>query len=120
MTAETLLVELFTEELPPKALKKLGDVFASEIFQGLASNDFLEADAQKIVFASPRRLAVQMTKVRDGSAPKEVRTKLMPVSVGLDAAGKPTPALKKKLQSLGYHAEAQICNLAWSNKSFHP
>ena len=108
MTIETLLVELFTEELPPKALRKLGEAFATEIFQGLASNDFLEADAKKTVFASPRRLAVQIANVRSESLPKEVRTKLMPVTVALDAAGKPTPALKKKLQSLGYGSDADF------------
>ncbi len=108
MTIETLLVELFTEELPPKALRKLGEAFATEIFQGLASNDFLEADTKKTVFASPRRLAVQITNVRSESLPKEVRTKLMPVTVALDATGKPTPALKKKLQSLGYGSDADF------------
>ena len=108
MTIETLLVELLTEELPPKALRKLGEAFATEIFQGLASNDFLEADAKKTVFASPRRLAVQIANVRSKSLPKEVRTKLMPVTVALDAVGKPTSALKKKLQSLGYGSDADF------------
>ena len=108
MTIETLLVELFTEELPPKALRKLGEAFATEVFQGLASNDFLETDAKKTVFASPRRLAAQITNVRSESLPKEVRTKLMPVTVALDAEGKPTPALKKKLQSLGYGSDADF------------
>ena len=58
MTIETLLVELFTEELPPKALRKLGEAFATEVFQGLASNDFLETDAKKnslCIAAPPRR-----------------------------------------------------------------
>ena len=102
MTIETLLVELFTEELPPKALKKLGDAFANEIFRDLEINHFLQADAQKIDFASPRRLAVQITNVCSESLPKEVRTKLMPVNVALDKEGKATAALKKKLQTLGY------------------
>ncbi len=108
MTAATLLVELLTEELPPKALKKLGHAFAAEIFSSLQASEFLESNAQKSVFATPRRLAMQITWVRDISAAKEVRTKLMPVAVGLDAGGKPTPALKKKLQSLGYHADADF------------
>lgn len=108
MTTEILLVELVTEELPPKALQKLDETFATEIFQELASNGFLEADAQQTTFASPRRLAVQITRVRDVSLPKEVRTKLMPVGVGLDSAGKPTPALMKKLQTLGYHSDVDF------------
>jgi glycyl-tRNA synthetase beta chain len=108
MTIDTLLVELLTEELPPKALRKLGVAFAAEIYRGLELNGFLEQDAQQLVFASPRRLAVQITKVRNMSAPKEIRTKLMPASVGLDAAGKPTSALKKKLLTLGYHSDVDL------------
>ena len=108
MTTETLLVELLTEELPPKALKKLGEAFAAEVFRSLESNDFLGDGAAKIVFASPRRLAVQITSVRTESLPKEVRTKLMPVSVALDKAGKATAALKKKLGTLGYQDDADF------------
>ena len=108
MTTETLLVELFTEELPPKALQKLGEAFATEIFRGLESNDFLDASSTKTVFASPRRLAVQVTNVRAESSPKEVRTKLMPVSVALDKDGKLTPALKKKLNTLGYRDDVDF------------
>ncbi len=108
MTIETLLVELFTEELPPKALQKLGEAFAAEIFRDLESKDFLDADAKKTVFASPRRLAVQITNVRKESPPKEVRTKLMPVSVALDKEGKATPAFKKKLGTLGFQDDADF------------
>lgn len=108
MTTETLLVELFTEELPPKALQKLGEAFAAEIFRDLESKYFLEAGAKKIVFASPRRLAVQITNARKESPPKEVRRKLMPVSVALDKEGKATPALKKKLGTLGYQDDADF------------
>jgi glycyl-tRNA synthetase beta chain len=107
-TTETLLVELLTEELPPKALRKLADAFAAEIVQGLEGDSFLETGSKTIVFATPRRIAVQITNVRAASLAKEVRTKLMPVSVGLDGAGKPTAALKKKLQSLGYHADVDF------------
>jgi glycyl-tRNA synthetase beta chain len=108
MTTETLLVELLTEELPPKALQKLGEAFAAEIFRDLESKDFLEAGAMKTVFASPRRLAVQVTNVRKESPPKEVRRKLMPASVALDKDGKATPALKKKLGTLGYQDDADF------------
>ena len=108
MTIETLLVELFTEELPPKALQKLAEAFATEIYRGLESHDFLESGASKKVFASPRRLAVQITKVRAESLPKQVKTKLMPVSVALDKDGKATPALKKKLNTLGYQDDVDF------------
>ena len=55
----TLLVELLTEELPPKALAKLGAAFANGIATGLKSRDFLDADSSVTAFASPRRLAVE-------------------------------------------------------------
>ena len=51
MSNQTLLVELFTEELPPKALAKLGEAFAAGIFNGLKARDFLDADAAATVFA---------------------------------------------------------------------
>ena len=55
---QTLLVELLTEELPPKALVKLGAAFAAGIDSGLKSRDFLDADSVATTFATPRRLAV--------------------------------------------------------------
>ena len=94
---QTLLVELFTEELPPKALAKLAEAFAAGIVHGLKSRDFLEADSVATVYATPRRLAVSITAVRAVSPDKSNRIKILPVSVALDAAGKPTAPLEKKL-----------------------
>ena len=108
MTTDTLLVELLTEELPPKALQKLGEAFATEVYRYLESHDFLESGASKKVFASPRRLVVQVSNVRAESLPKQVKTKLMPASVALDKDGKATPALKKKLNTLGYQDDADF------------
>ncbi|WP_394778241.1 glycine--tRNA ligase subunit beta [Undibacterium sp.] len=99
---QTLLVELFTEELPPKALAKLGEAFAAGIVNGLKSRDFLEADSVATSYASPRRLAVSITKVRATSPDKLMREKVLPVSVALDAEGKPTAPLAKKLAALGF------------------
>jgi len=108
-TAKNLLVELFVEELPPKSLKKLSEAFGAEVFRGLKLNDFLLEGAKLTTFASPRRLGLHITEVRSVSLPKARRVKLMPVSFGLSADGKPTPALIKKLQqSLGYHAEVDF------------
>ncbi|MBC3873285.1 glycine--tRNA ligase subunit beta [Undibacterium flavidum] len=98
----TLLVELFTEELPPKALAKLGEAFAAGIVHGLKSRDFLEADSVTTSFASPRRLAVSITKVRATSPDKQMREKVLPVSVAIDANGNATPPLSKKLAALGF------------------
>ena len=101
MTAQNLLVELFVEELPPKALNKLGNAFASVLADQLKAQGLAAADAAVTAYASPRRLAAHVTGVLAQAADKAVQQKLMPVSVGLDAAGQPTPALLKKLQALG-------------------
>jgi glycyl-tRNA synthetase beta chain len=101
MTNATLLVELFCEELPPKALKRLGDAFAEGLQRGLAKREMLAPDHSVKAFATPRRLAASITGVKSASEPRAVEVKLMPVSVALDATGKATPALAKKLESAG-------------------
>jgi glycyl-tRNA synthetase beta chain len=102
----SLLVELFVEELPPKALKKLGEAFASVLADHLKAHGLAAADAAVTPFASPRRLAVHVSAVAHKAADKATQTKLMPVAVALDAAGAPTPALLKKLGALGLDAGA--------------
>ena len=97
----TLLVELFCEELPPKALKRLGEAFAEGLHRGLAKREMLGADSAARAFATPRRLAASIARVKGASAPRAVQVKLMPAAVGLDAAGRPTPALLKKLEAAG-------------------
>ena len=106
MTVATLLVELLTEELPPKALPRLGETFATRIAEGLKAKGLAPVDAAFRSFASPRRLAVTVAQVAAEAAAKEVTEKLMPVSVALDAEGKPTPALLKKMEAKGIAAEA--------------
>ncbi|HEY9146794.1 MAG TPA: glycine--tRNA ligase subunit beta [Thiobacillus sp.] len=101
MSAQNLLVELFVEELPPKALKKLGEAFAATLAESLVAQGLAEVNAVVTNFASPRRLGVHVAGVLACAADKPVSTKLMPVSVGLDAAGKATPALLKRLAALG-------------------
>ena len=100
-----LLVELFVEELPPKALKKLGESFANVLADSLKAQGLAAADAAVTPYASPRRLAVHVSAVADKAADQPVQHKLMPVSVGLNAEGQATPALLKKLGSLGLGAE---------------
>ncbi|MBL0917330.1 MAG: glycine--tRNA ligase subunit beta [Hydrogenophaga sp.] len=106
MTAQNLLVELFVEELPPKALKKLGDAFATALVQSLKARGLAPADAAVTAFASPRRLGAHVVGVLARAADKPVSQKLMPVAVGLDANGQPTPALLKRLAGLGADASA--------------
>jgi glycyl-tRNA synthetase beta chain len=98
---KNLLVELFVEELPPKALKKLGAAFASLLADQLRSQGLVNAESVVTAYASPRRLAAHITQVWLKAADKAVQQKLMPVTVGLDASGQATPALIKKLQALG-------------------
>jgi len=107
---ENLLVELFVEELPPKALQALGNAFGTNIFRalnriGLVGED-LALDQNIRVFASPRRLAVWIKNVAGKGAERSASTKLMPVSVGLTTEGAATPALLKKLASVGADASA--------------
>jgi glycyl-tRNA synthetase beta chain len=101
MTTQNLLVELFVEELPPKALKKLGESFAGTLLEQLRAQGLAGAESGVTAFASPRRLAAHVTAVAAQAADKAVQQKLMPVAVGLDASGNASPALLKKLQALG-------------------
>ncbi|MBK1614093.1 glycine--tRNA ligase subunit beta [Rubrivivax gelatinosus] len=102
---KNLLVELFVEELPPKALKKLGEAFAGVLADGLRAQQLATADAAVSAYASPRRLAVQVAGVAAKAPDQAVSTKLMPVAVALAADGGATPALLKKLAALGHGAE---------------
>ena len=104
MTTQNLLVELFVEELPPKALNKLGDAFAAALATSLQNQGLMGADAVVTPYTSPRRLAAHITRVASQAADKPVSQKLMPVSVGLAADGQATPALLKKLAALGLDA----------------
>ncbi len=96
-----LLVELFTEELPPKALRRLGEAFAHGLRDELAASGLLAADCSVEIFATPRRLAARLSSVLDQAPDRQIEERLLPEKVGLDAAGKPTAALLKKLAALG-------------------
>ena len=106
MVTKNLLVELFVEELPPKALKKLGEAFATLLADSLKARGLAAADAAVTSYASPRRLAVQVANVAAKATDKAAQTKLMPVAVALTADGLPTPALLKKLAAMGADASA--------------
>ena len=104
MTAKSLLVELFVEELPPKALKKLGLAFGAVLQQSLRSTGLAGESSALNVFASPRRLAAHISHVLAVAPDQAQSVKLMPVAVGLMADGSATPALLKKLAGLGADA----------------
>ena len=106
MSQNNLLVELFVEELPPKALKKLGESFSNTLFETLKAQGLTAENSVTTSFASPRRLAAHITAVAAQAADKQISQKLMPVSVGLNADGNATPALIKRLNGMGLDESA--------------
>ena len=101
MSRTTLLVELHTEELPPKALKGLGQAFSDRIVEGLVVAGLVDATATVTSFATPRRLGLSIADVLD-RAPDRVETKkLMPAKVAYDASGAPAAALVKRVEKEG-------------------
>jgi glycyl-tRNA synthetase beta chain len=113
MATKNLLVELFVEELPPKALKELGEAFGELLFTELQNSCCLGDGAKLTTFASPRRLAAHVTNVLPKGVQKPTKVKLMPVSIALDANGKPTPALVKKLRGLSLEYLLSATQTVW-------
>ena len=97
----SLLVELQTEELPPKALKKLSATFSDGVASHLKAAHFMTDESTVKSFGAPRRMAVLITNVLAKSPDEAFRQKLVPVKVGIGADGEATPALVKKMASLG-------------------
>jgi len=113
-----LLVELQTEELPPKALDTLSKAFGNEIAKSLAAQHLTEAGSVAPCYGTPRRLAVHITNVLGHSADEPFSKKLMPKAIGLDAEGKPAAPLLKKLQALGLGADAKLVTKTEGGKDF--
>ena len=97
-----LLLEVLTEELPPKSLRRLGDAFSEGIHSSLKSAGLLSEQSKVKAYASPRRLAVHITEVLSQAPDHPIREKLLPTSIAFDSAGKASPPLLKKLATLGY------------------
>ena len=99
MATQDFLVELGTEELPPKALKPLSDAFTQGIARGLeeAGIEFGKVEA----FAAPRRLAVRIRDLADSQPDKSVEKRGPAVKAAFDDAGNPTRALTGFATSLG-------------------
>ena len=110
-----LLIELLTEELPPKSLRRLGDAFSDGIFNTLKAAALLSANSKVIGYATPRRLAVHVTDVLSQAPDYPVREKLLPMSIAFDSEGKATAPLLKKLAALGY-ADLDIATLEKSGE----
>src|SRR5574344_137205 len=101
MSTNPLLIELLTEELPPKALQKLGKAFAQGVYQSLNKQHLLGEQCKLESFATPRRLGVRLSQVLAQAPEQAFAEKLMPVKIGLDENGNASPALQKKLASKG-------------------
>ncbi len=96
---QTLLIELLTEELPPKALEKLSTTFANEIFTALKEQALASEESECIPYATPRRLALAMTHIAELQADRVIDRKGPAVASGLNAEGKPSKALEGFMRS---------------------
>lgn len=97
----SLLVELRTEELPPKSLKRLSEVFRDSLFEALKQNGFAGEASVAEAFATPRRLAVRISQVAAVQADRTIERRGPAVAAGFDAKGQPTPALMGFAKSCG-------------------
>ena len=98
---QTLLIELLTEELPPKALERLSTVFANEVFTELREQELAGEDSISTPFATPRRLALTITNVASQQADRVIERKGPAVAAGMDAQGKPSKALEGFMRGAG-------------------
>ena len=99
MTTETLLIELGTEELPPKSLKTLATAFYDNIKGQLDSHNLTYSDIKW--FATPRRLAVQVFDLVDKQEDKTVEKRGPAVNVAFDAEGNASKAAQGWARSNG-------------------
>lgn len=98
---QPLIVELLTEELPPKALKNLDKSFSSNLTETLKEKGLIGPGCSVKSFASPRRLGVFLSEVRKQAPDHPYTERLMPAKVGIDESGSMSPALIKRLESKG-------------------
>ncbi|VAW53028.1 Glycyl-tRNA synthetase beta chain [hydrothermal vent metagenome] len=104
MSAESLLIELGTEELPPKALNTLSTAFTNGIVDGLKKAGF---DVNVVEsFAAPRRLAVLIKDIESSQPDREVERKGPNLKAAYDADGKPTKAVMGFARSCGVEVDA--------------
>jgi glycyl-tRNA synthetase beta chain len=118
--SKPLLIELFTEELPPKALERIARDFAMLIYKPLQDQWMIETphlisdDPDRpdpppyVFFATPRRIALRVDAVRRVGLEVHEKKRLMPLSVASDAEGKPNESVRKKLAALGYDGELKF------------
>lgn len=99
MNCRDLLIEIGTEELPPKALKRLSEAFEAALVEGLGKAGLSHTSVRS--YATPRRLAVLFEGLPEGQAEREVERRGPAVTAGFDADGNPTKALEGFARSCG-------------------
>jgi len=106
---DTLLIELGTEELPPKALKKLSDAFTAELLNGLIEAELItQAGADSALpFASPRRLALSVPNVIAAQPDQTIERRGPALQAAFNGAGEATPAATGFAKSCG----VEVANL---------
>jgi glycyl-tRNA synthetase beta chain len=97
----TLLIELLTEELPPKSLAKLGLSFREQMQKALAEAGFIEPGNEGRWYATPRRLALQFDACLESQPDRVIEKKGPAVASGVGADGTPTKALEGFMRSAG-------------------
>lgn len=106
LSVADLLVELLTEELPPRSLARLSEAFSRGLYDALHAKNFLSAHSASEPFATPRRLAVRISGVLARQADRIVERRGPALSAALDDDGKPTAALTGFARSCGVAIEA--------------
>ncbi len=101
--ARDLLVEIGTEELPPRALRRLADAFAAGVAEGLDRAGIARGEAR--AYATPRRLAVLVEAVAPAQPDRTVRRRGPAVQAAFDAEGRPTRAAEGFARSVGVPVE---------------
>jgi glycyl-tRNA synthetase beta chain len=102
MSMDMLVLELHTEELPPRALKAMGEAFASRVFESLVRRGLCAPGPERVrAFATPRRLAVSIAGVLPRAEDRVETRKLMPAKVAFEAGGARSAALRKRLEKEG-------------------
>ena len=102
---DTVLIELRSEELPPKSLRQLSEAFADSVFAALKAQQFTADDSVCTPYATPRRLALSITGVAARQPDRILERKGPALGSALDATGKPTKALEGFMRSAGVSFE---------------
>ena len=106
MRLDNLLIELLTEELPPKSQKEIGIAFAKNVKEFLDKHHLSTEASENSIFSSSRRIGIYIKNIKDKAENQNVSIKLMPASIGFDSLKKPSEALLKKLYTVGLDDKA--------------